>query len=818
MNRLVSCFCSLVVVVAEAATAPARVVIWDPVVKSSEPRITLDPNIIRRAANGLSRMGVDVRMLTAEQIANPDFAGASDYDAIVIPGEFFPEAMSGVIKKFADDGGVVVAISLNVPLLNRIVPDPVKGWRLSPEKPKFAWQTGKLIAHLGLSYKYKPQYHDMGVRHVPTPVMERFAPGLPALDERPPVAWSPPRPGVRMYPLVASYRSDGYQVPGLLYVLENGRRRSIFCVAPKLLLGTDPDSWPHSDRTFAAVVEIARRLRAKEAVFKESDCLVVSMNPPDEKRLPLRLHARGEIDPEGAMTLQRWGKFDGSCLELQDGSIQDGQLPRTLAPGEAVALALPNEAKTGIAYLRVRGAYASTGAGLSASIGPRQLLNEVFLGGDTDTCGNFGTNLRSESFQFTRVVPVPMDARKSGKPLVLANVGWRNLTFDALQIERPSDPRVRSIGLGQPNPHANVEQVDKTFWGPLRSTIRMSEAKEHGDDRLAGPEQWSRSLRLNDKTLQYEGLFERCPPWLAQSSERLILAQNAGRAMWVKPRADEFASLCADYVARHASEYDRFEIWNECDIHQFWRGTATEYAELYLKTESAIRKVAPDVEVMPAGLAGFNPSFIRRLVDAGVYARTKLVPMHPYAGQSACWDLSYGRVEGYFMSLGVGTEIYPNESGFPSCSMEWFKPPPDWTPKRQADMLNVAMARLLANAVSKLSVFTAGGSEHGYGLVDASGVPKPAYAVWADYARMNADGAVRLDASILRADGSPVAGVYVAGAMWADGTCVFVLNPAECDVSRPIDVVLSWVSANGVDCSRTVSLRERTVVMCRAMD
>jgi len=808
--------CLSLLTLGSAGGAEPKVAVWDPETKSTEPRISFDPAVIRASVAGLKSAGIEAQLLIAERIAADDFPGASAYDALVIASESFPEIIIPAIRRFADEGGVVIAIGQGVPLLNKIVSGSDRGWRLSPGKPKFAWQTGALYGHLGLTYKYKPQYHDMGVRHRPSSVLHRFAPELPELLERPPVAWAPPRKGVKLYPLIRSFRTDGLEVPGLLYVLENGRRRSIICTAPKLLLGTDPKVWPQARRTFAAVCELARRLHAKENLFGDGDALKVVENPPVEKVMPLSRTAESSVNPEGAEPIVRWGRFDGSCLDLSEGHRRDRELPRALAPGESVTLDLPSEVRSGAAYLRVRGAYVSTGAGLKASIGGKSVLHEVFLGEGTDTAGNFSASFKGEAFQFTRVVPIPLALRSSGERLVLTNPGWRTLFFDAVQVERPAPPRRRAIGLGQPNPQTRLGSVEKRNWGPLRSTIRMSEALPNGTDRFHGPEEWCRSIRLDEPSLAYEGLIERCPEWLAESQERLMLAKNAGRPMWVKPRAREFADLCAEFVAKHSKEYERFEIWNECDIQQFWRGTADEYADLYKQTEAAILKVAPQTKVMPAGLAGFHPDFIDRLVKSGVYAKTDLVPMHAYAGQSAYWDLAYGRVEGFFMSRGIGTEIYPNESGFPSCNMEWFQAPPDWTPERQAECLNVALSRLLANAVSRASVFTAGGTAHGYGLVDAAGVPKPAYAVWSDYSRLNGNGSIRLDAVLLRTDGAPIAGVYVAGARFVDGSCLFVINPSECDVSRPIDIELRWMSADGSDRTKMLTVSARTVIEARS--
>jgi len=552
-------------------------------------------------------------------------------------------------------------------------------------------------------------------------------------------------------------------------------------------------------------------LKASAALLKPQAVSVAAKSPePPKAQEPQDPLGRGFLDsvePEGAKALVRWGEFNGSFKELE---AKPCALPSHLKPGESARLPLKDLAPAaGDVYLRLRVGFRNGGgAGLAATLGTHRLWNEIFLGSDAgvETAGNFGPKFSEVPFQVNRICFVPREELAGAKELVVSNPGTETLAFDAVQLEVRTKTCPRSIGLDAFSGFSFPEKFTQS-WGHSRMRANTQMVKAPGTpDRFKDMEAYADKQRLPGVPCQ--ATLEGTPEWLAMTPERMQQARQAKRPKWVAPRPDEYADVVEEFVRRNGSKFSAYEVWNEADISHFYRGTSSEYATLFKKAYAAIRKVDPKVPVMPAGMANFRPDFIDAMKKYGVYDLASCVVMHPYCGQSPCWDLPYGQIEGYLYSRGVGLELYPHESGFTSANFEWFKGPPDWTPERQAEALSIAMARILASGAPRLTVFHAGGMNHAYGLIDEKGNPKPAYGVFESYAALNGPGAVRLDASLVRQDGKPLRGVYVAGSRFEDGRSVFVVNPVQSLEKDPFVCELVY-SESGKTVRRTVTVDGR---------
>ena len=121
--------------------------------------------------------------------------------------------------------------------------------------------------------------------------------------------------------------------------------------------------------------------------------------------------------------------------------------------------------------------------------------------------------------------------------------------------------------------------------------------------------------------------------------------------------------------------------------------------------------------------------------------------------------------------------------GFTYQPGEWFVG--DFNEATQAKLTDIALSRLLASGTAKISLFHAGGDDHLYSYIAPDGRPRPAYRVVEDYFLLGQNGGRRLDVSMARADGSPLKGVYVAGATHADGTVTLVVNPSQASGVAP---------------------------------
>ena len=119
------------------------------------------------------------------------------------------------------------------------------------------------------------------------------------------------------------------------------------------------------------------------------------------------------------------------------------------------------------------------------------------------------------------------------------------------------------------------------------------------------------------KNTRVQPILEGTPPWCAISSDRLEEAEKANRPQTVPPNPQKYAQLVADVVKRYGSRVSSFEIWNEPDINQFYRGTPEEYATLFKTVVPVIRKLDPTAMVW-FSMSGFHPDFLQKLIDADV--------------------------------------------------------------------------------------------------------------------------------------------------------------------------------------------------------
>ena len=790
-------FISLGISVAQAATEP-RIAIWDPVKGTTESRFHLDLAAVEQLASWLKDSNAIVSRLTAAQIADHAAFSAKEFDAIIFIGNAFPRADIAALKQFADEGGVLISLAADVPFLIAIEPGADGLWTMSPREPVFAWQTSEILNHIGLQYIFDPARHDQGVIHTSTSLFKQYLPE--ALDFRGKLSsrWIVPlnKKGQNgeIYPLIRSQRRDQVDVPPQLFVVRNNQRAAIVATGDFYTSDLRTRLWPLGRKTVSALARMARDLHEHKLEFKPEMLVQIpqdisTLSPGVLDRIPT-----GSVKPEDAQALVRWGSFDGSGAEFGPAlaagqtlsvplSAPAAKIPAALEPGATMQMALPTLA-TGPIYLRIRGAYLANDAAIKAQIGNEVILNESFVYMDTRGPGNFSRSLSGMPVEFTRIVFVPPTAR--GNVLLLANPGKTTMYFDALQIEKPTlPPRERMIGLGAPAGKLQSPELMAQLTG-LRMSLRTQFIGKPDDpNRFAKVDElFNRVAAFNPHV---EPILEGTPAWAAISSARLEDAQKAKRPTTVPPDPQKYAEIVEQLVRRYGDRISTYEIWNEADITQFYRGSSEEYITLFKTIVPIIRKLAPTAHIMLTGMAGYHEDFIRKMSEAGVLDSVDMVAFHPYAGKSPGWDLAYGLVEGCLLSQGCGKEIYCNEGGFPSVNAEWFVPPPQMTPQTQYNLLNLATARLLANGVAKLSVFNAGGDGNPYGLFDRGGKPLPAFAVIADYAKLGLNDARRLDISMTQADGSAIQGIYAAAATHKDGSVTVVLNPVGCPALTPVD-------------------------------
>lgn len=204
----------------------------------------------------------------------------------------------------------------------------------------------------------------------------------------------------------------------------------------------------------------------------------------------------------------------------------------------------------------------------------------------------------------------------------------------------------------------------------------------------------------------------------------------------------------------------RWQIWNEPNFLLFWRPRPSphDYAELLKGSASAIRKADPGATVIAAGVApvegGISPwSFLRSLYQQpGVRGTFDVLALHPYAPHVA-WIAAEIRFVRKLMAEAddANTPLQLTEIGVASGSdrRDVF----DLGPRGQASYLRRVIALTLRNRrrwrLSGVDWFTwrdaLGADSHcGFcqhsGLLDASGMPKPAWRAFREAATRRSGG------------------------------------------------------------------------------
>ncbi len=792
LRRFLPRFVPLVVLLLGGVSFPARAVprvaVWDPEKPAGHPRVRLFEEHLDRAVESLRRSGAEVVRLTAEQLADGTRFAAARFDLVVFPGEVVPGMAIPALRAFAEEGGVVMNLGGKIPFLNRLARRADGTWTVSPEAPGFAWQTDEVLRLFGVRYVYSPPHHDLARRFTATPLLRRYLPGA---GEVVPVSflenWWIPAPSVgdvagEYFPLIRSQRADGVDVTPQLAIVRAGHRHGILCLNPLFTVGTQPVVWPHADALLAALAAMACDLRSGALELTPAMRADVRADVP-----PLRI----EPDTPGAVperaateTIIQFGRFNDSGFDLDA-----GPLPAVLAPGGTVTLALPPLPGEPL-FLRVRGAYAANGAALRAEIGGRTVLHESFLLPDASGAGNPTAGAYDGlAAPLLRLVFVPPAA--GADRLTFGNTGTAPFHFDAVRLERRTAPPPRRW-IGQyagfrssmPDGVNTIPAGITRRWSVLRCDLRGQFAGPPGD-----PARWDALRRHLDKFAamnpRWNLVLMGTPEWAAISPERYAQGRREGRPHCVPPDTAKYAGIVEWVVANYGQNVEVYEIWNEADTFQFWRGTTEEYLAFAEAVFTLLRRIAPGKDVILAGPAGIvGRSYLNAVLPSGISRRTSFVPLHPYAGQSVGWDIPHGLLQGMLFALGLDQEIYCNESGFVWKPGEWFRDP-SWSPQRQERALSAAMGRLLATDLAKLTLFLAGGDEHHFGVYDAEGRPRPAAAVIEDYLTLALDDGRRAAIALASRDGAALEGVYAAAASHADGSLTIVVNPAEAAALQP---------------------------------
>lgn len=118
------------------------------------------------------------------------------------------------------------------------------------------------------------------------------------------------------------------------------------------------------------------------------------------------------------------------------------------------------------------------------------------------------------------------------------------------------------------------------------------------------------------------------PEWAARKHEMF----------WAEPPRDMrlYAEFMAEIVARYRGKIHAWEIWNEPDNAEYWRGSTEEYAELVRQGAVAMRRADPAIVLVLGGMSrGPSPFFRELLTKYQVGEYVDVIAMHAYP---ETWD------------------------------------------------------------------------------------------------------------------------------------------------------------------------------------
>jgi hypothetical protein len=241
------------------------------------------------------------------------------------------------------------------------------------------------------------------------------------------------------------------------------------------------------------------------------------------------------------------------------------------------------------------------------------------------------------------------------------------------------------------------------------------------------------------------------PQWLASEPEEF----------WRQPPRDpsRFGHFVETIVTRFRGRIHSWELWNEPDNRDYWRGSARQFAAMSKSGAAAVRRADPQAVVVLGGLAGApGDNFARALFQRHQIGRSiDVLNLHSYF---ETWDNRRAeqlprRITGYknasqamATKRGAAPDLWLAEFGYSSAApvqgkvSAWVKAAHDFEHTREFQAVALLRHHVLALASGQLSLtawfrirdLAASESVIGddnnrhFGLIDVAGQPKPALA------------------------------------------------------------------------------------------
>lgn len=205
--------------------------------------------------------------------------------------------------------------------------------------------------------------------------------------------------------------------------------------------------------------------------------------------------------------------------------------------------------------------------------------------------------------------------------------------------------------------------------------------------------------------LQVSGTPDRLQP-----PELELTVPNHGDRIWYPPRTEAqleaWGAFVAALVTRYRTDVDRYELWNEPNIPEFWKPepNPAEYARLLRTGFLSAKSVDPEVQIGFGGLSRNDVGYLESFYAAARFEFPEaaghrhffdILGVHPYSDDRSpdvdsparVIDGPFGRVDNNFLGMehmkeamdvhgDTGKPIHLGEYGF-STTETWMKAVPD---------------------------------------------------------------------------------------------------------------------------------------------
>ncbi|MCD6362088.1 MAG: hypothetical protein J7M38_14620 [Armatimonadetes bacterium] len=302
------------------------------------------------------------------------------------------------------------------------------------------------------------------------------------------------------------------------------------------------------------------------------------------------------------------------------------------------------------------------------------------------------------------------------------------------------------------------------------------------------------------------GVFFATPPWAVDTT----VGSPSGNYRAGPPREmSEYLEYVRRVMERYRGRIRCWEVWNEPDASNFWKGTARDYVELLRETCSVAKATDPDCVIIGGG--GLHPSqreWIEAAAEAGMLDWCDWLSYHAYFSADSPTDEVLDTVR-YFEDLlarhgkadiplvctegGVTDTTFYEGLDFEELPPERVRPPMSW--RRGACRLVQVAALEMSEGVKKRFYYyhkppPVARAYFDYSALEVTGAPRPKLMAWSAMERRlrGLSFARRVDADGWRAVVFAGAGRSVAVA-WADDDTRVTLPYALPDGATLTDIM-----------------------------